>query len=123
MTWWLYNVLFVAGFTLMLPRYLWRMWRRGGYAKGFTQRFARYDDATRAKLAAGRRIWVHAVSVGEVYVALRFMEGFRRRYADIAFVLTTNTSTGHRIAGARLHAEDLLLYFPVDLPVFVKRVP
>jgi len=122
MYWWLYNALFVTGFTLMLPRYLWRMCRRGGYAKGFAQRFARYDEKILSKLETRRRIWVHAVSVGEVYVALRFMEAYRNQHDNMAFVLTTNTSTGHRIAEARLHADDVLLYFPVDLPVFVNRV-
>jgi 3-deoxy-D-manno-octulosonic-acid transferase len=122
MYWWLYNVAFVTGFTLLLPRYLWRMCRRGGYARGFTQRFARYDEQTLSKLEARRRIWIHAVSVGEVYVALRFIETYRRQHPELAFVLTTNTSTGHRIAEARLHADDVLLYFPIDLPVIVNRV-
>ncbi|MBL7077204.1 MAG: hypothetical protein ISS31_07020 [Kiritimatiellae bacterium] len=122
MYWWLYNVVFVTGFTLVLPRYLWRMCRRGGYAKGFTQRFARYDKGVLAKLESRKRIWIHAVSVGEVYVALRFMEVYRAQHSDMAFALTTNTSTGHRIAEARLHADDVLLYFPIDLPVFINKV-
>ncbi len=122
MYWWFYNALFVTGFTIMLPRYLWRMYRRGGYARGFAQRFARYDEAILSRLDAQRRIWIHAVSVGEVYVALRFIEVYRETHSGMAFILTTNTSTGHRIAEARLHADDVLLYFPVDLPVFINKV-
>ncbi|MDP6491401.1 MAG: 3-deoxy-D-manno-octulosonic acid transferase [Kiritimatiellia bacterium] len=122
MYWLFYNVVFVVGFMLVLPRYLWRMCRRGGYARGFTQRFGCYDEALLTTLKARKRIWVHAVSVGEVFVALRFIETYRGAHPDMAFVLTTNTSTGHRIAEARLHADDVLLYFPVDLPLFIKRV-
>ncbi len=122
MYWWFYNALFVTGFTLMLPRYLWRMCRRGGYARGFTQRFARYSEEVLSKLGTRRRMWVHAVSVGEVFVALEFMRVFREENGDIAFVLTTNTSTAHKIAEGRLHEDDVLLYFPVDLPVFVNKV-
>jgi 3-deoxy-D-manno-octulosonic-acid transferase len=122
MVWFFYNVVFIVGFTLALPHYLWRMCRRGGYARGFTQRLGRYDEALVATLKARKRIWVHAVSVGEVFVALRFIEAYREAHHDMAFVLTTNTSTGHRIAAARLHADDVLLYFPVDLPLFIKRV-
>ncbi|NQU41117.1 MAG: 3-deoxy-D-manno-octulosonic acid transferase [Lentisphaerae bacterium] len=122
MFWWIYNVVFAVGFALMAPYYLWRMWRRGGYAKSFSQRFGIYPDVTRARLKARRRLWVHAVSVGEVYVALRFMELYREEHPDIAFALTTNTSTGHGVAEARLHDDDVLLYFPVDLPCFVNRV-
>lgn len=122
MYWWIYNVVFVTGFTLLLPRYLWRMYRRGGYARGFVQRFGVYHDEVVTKLADRPRIWVHAVSVGEIFIALRFIEVYRRTHGGVAFVLTTNTSTGHRIAEARLHADDVLLYFPLDLPCFVKRV-
>ena len=51
MIWWLYNLGFVFGFSLMLPRFLWRMARRGGYARNFLQRFGRYAPETRAQLA------------------------------------------------------------------------
>ena len=122
MFWWLYNIVFVIGFTLLAPHYLWRMCRRGGYARDFSQRFGRYSVAIRERLGARRRLWVHAVSVGEVYVALKFMAAYRATTPDVAFVLTTNTSTGHRIAQARLHGDDVLLYFPIDLPLFVNRV-
>ena len=122
MFWWLYNVVFVIGFALLVPHYLWRMCRRGGYARDFAQRFGRYSVDVRERLGARRRLWIHAVSVGEVYVALKFMAVYRETKPDVAFVLTTNTSTGHRIAQARLHGDDVLLYFPVDLPVFVSRV-
>ena len=121
MVWIIYNVLFLLGFTLLLPKYLIRMKRRGGYARNFTQRFARYQPETVAKLDEARRIWVHAVSVGEVFVALKLMADWRARRPDLRFVLTTNTSTGHAIAEAQLDAKDVLLYFPLDLPWIMRR--
>ena len=121
MIWMLYNVLFVIGFLLMLPKFLLRMARRGGYAKDFTQRFGQYRPEVIAKLDEGRRIWVHAVSVGEVFVALKLMADWRERRPDLRFVLTTNTSTGHGIAARQLDARDVLLYFPVDVPWVIRR--
>lgn len=122
MVWILYNVLFVGGFTLMLPRFLIRMARRGGYRKHFEQRFARYDAATLALLEKDRRVWLHAVSVGEIFIALKLMESWRARRPELKFVLTTTTSTGHALATRLLAPEDVLLYFPLDLPFIVRRV-
>ena len=122
MPWILYNILFVIGFTLMLPRFLFRMARRGGYRKDFEQRFGRYQPDVEDRLAAGERIWVHAVSVGELFVALRLMREWRERRPGLRFVLTTTTSTGHTLARKELPPEDVLLYFPLDLPFIMRRV-
>lgn len=122
MIWFFYNVLFAIGFLLMLPRFLYRMIRRGGYARDFGQRLGSYTPETAERLREGRRVWIHAVSVGEVFVALRFMREWRERRADLRFVLTTTTSTGHAIARREIAAQDVLLYFPVDFPWVTRRV-
>ncbi|MFH1477211.1 MAG: glycosyltransferase N-terminal domain-containing protein [Verrucomicrobiota bacterium] len=122
MIWFFYNCLFPIVFLMLLPRFLRRMWKRGGYRKGFLQRFGRYETAIQERLRTGRRVWIHAVSVGEVQVALRFMRALRERQGNLAFVLTTTTSTGHAIAAQHLDANDVLLYFPVDLPWIMTRV-
>ena len=49
MLWFFYNILFAIGFILMLPRAFVRMGRRGGYARNFGQRFARYSPETLAQ--------------------------------------------------------------------------
>lgn len=122
MIWFWYNVLFTIGFTLLLPRFLWRMVKRGGYRRHFLQRLGIYDAATREALGERQRIWIHAVSVGELYIAFRFMEKLRAREPDCAFVLTTTTSTGHTLARKQMKEPDLLLYFPVDSPWIMQHV-
>lgn len=122
MFWTLYNILFPIAYVLMLPHFLFRMWRRGGYRKGFLQRFGIYGNELQARLRQRSRIWIHAVSVGELHVAFRFAEEVRKCRPDAAFVFTTNTSTGHRMAEGRMRAEDVLLYFPVDVPWILRRV-
>lgn len=121
MLWFVYNILFAVGYALMLPRFLWRMWRRGGYGKGFTQRFGAYSTDVLAKLAARERIWIHAVSVGEIQVAMKFADELRAAFPEFGFVFTTNTSTAHALAEKRLPKDDVLLYFPVDFPCAVSR--
>lgn len=122
MIWLLYNILFAVGFILLLPRFIYRMCRRGGYAKHIWQRAGIYRGETLEKLQQGGRIWLQAVSVGELFIAFRFIEELRARRPGLRFVISTNTSTGHRLAGERMAAEDVLLYFPVDLPFVMKRV-
>jgi len=121
MIWWLYNLLFPICYLLLMPRFLLRMWKRGGYAKGFTQRFARYEASVAERIRELPRIWIHAVSVGEVHVALRFVEELRKNDPGLGFVVTTTTSTGHRIAEQRMDPRDVLLYFPADFPPVVSR--
>ncbi len=121
MIWLLYNILFVIGFLVMLPHFLLRMKRRGGYLHDFSHRFGSYRPELRAKLREGPRIWVHAVSVGELFVAMKFMEELRKRRPGARFVLSTTTSTGHAIADRQLQADDVLIYFPIDFPAIVRR--
>ncbi len=116
LVWLVYNILFFVGYLLILPHFLLRMWRRGGYRKGFFQRIGFYEADIIECLRKRSRLWIHAVSVGEVYVALRFIAEMRAIEPGSAFVLTTTTSTGHRIAEAGLHEDDVLLYFPADFP-------
>ena len=122
MIWVLYNILFAIGFTLMMPRFIYRMARRGGYARHFLNRFGCYEPDLQEKLSGGGFIWIHAVSVGELYVALLFMDGLRARKPGVKFFVTTTTSTGYRIGVSRVKAPDVLAYFPVDFPPIVRHV-
>jgi 3-deoxy-D-manno-octulosonic-acid transferase len=122
MIWLIYNLLFPVAFLFLLPKFVLRMARRGGYRRHFEQRIGIYGRGTAARLAAGRRIWVHAVSVGELFVAFRFIEEYRKAHPEALFVVSTNTSTGHALARKKLDARDVLIYFPVDLPFVMHRV-
>lgn len=118
----LYNLLLPVIFVVMLPYFLLRMCRRGGYAKGFMQRLGWYDAEILAQLKGRSRIWIHAVSVGETYVALRFMDEFRQVEPAASFVMSVNTSTAHTLARKSLPTGDVLIYFPVDFPVVIRRI-
>lgn len=118
----LYNLCFPFLLLVMLPYFLFRMCRRGGYAKGFLQRVGIYDAAIKAKIRERPHVWIHAVSVGETYVALRFMDEWRLAQPDVAFVMSVNTSTARDLAVKSLHPADALVYFPLDFLPVVRRV-
>ncbi len=122
MIWIIYNLLFVVVYIVLIPRFLARMWRRGGYRRHFLQRIGNYSPDILARLQDASPIWIHAVSVGEIYVALKFMGEIRARRPDTRFVISTTTSTGHAVAQDRVVAPDVLVYFPVDFPWVVRRV-
>ena len=122
MKWLIYNFLFAIAYVLMMPKFLFRMCRRGGYVNRFADRFGRYPEAIRARLTDGRkRVWVHAVSVGEVAVAGQLMAEMRRQAPGVAFVLSVTSSTGWTQAQAQVQAEDVLIYGPLDYPGCVRR--
>jgi 3-deoxy-D-manno-octulosonic-acid transferase len=122
MLWIIYNLLFPVVFLFMLPKFLTRMLRRGGYFQHFEQRIGHFGTQTKAQLREHRRVWIHAVSVGEIYVALRFIKAYREVLPDTFFALSTTTSTAHAIGRKEIDPRDVLFYFPVDLPPIIKKV-
>ena len=132
MKWLVYNLLFAAIYPLLLPGFLVRMLRRGGYAKRFWDRFALYP---RGLFGADRPlfdshgpyrpgpegfVWIHAVSVGEVQVAGRLMREWRAAEPEVRFCFSTTSSTGWATAEREVSGRDVLIYNPLDFPSFVK---
>ena len=73
----IYNLLWPIGLLIFLPGYLVKMFRRGGYREKFGQRLGIYDRHLRAKLYWKKPTWLHAVSVGEVMIALKLARQIR----------------------------------------------
>jgi 3-deoxy-D-manno-octulosonic-acid transferase len=119
----LYTVLYVLGFVLLSPVFLYKMWKRGKYRENFWQRFGFYSDDVRHRLATKteRRCWIQAVSVGEVNVALLLIAALQRKFPSLRIIVTTTTSTGYTLAFERLPQDVELLYFPQDFPWCVRR--
>ncbi len=75
----LYNILFLLGLVLASPYYFWRMWRRGNWKAGFSQRFAEYDTKLKQALTNRQTLWMHAVSVGEVGLCTHLIKAIEPR--------------------------------------------
>jgi 3-deoxy-D-manno-octulosonic-acid transferase len=110
----LYNLLFPVALLFFLPGIFVKMVRRGNYRHNFGQRFGFYDRALRDRLRAGDRTWIHAVSVGEVMIALKLAEKLRELEPALRVVLTTTTTTGFAIAREDSPEWIDVLYNPLD---------
>ena len=110
----IYNLLWPIGLLLFLPSYLAKMFRRGGYRKNFGQRLGFYSTEYRQRLHGKNLTWIHAVSVGEVVIALKLAEQLRALQPDLKCVLTTTTTTGRALAQKRAPDWMDVLYAPLD---------
>lgn len=117
----LYNLLWPIGLLLFLPAYLRKMFRRGGYRRKFGQRFASYDKSSRDRLKIQRTIWLHAVSVGEVAIALKLARTISALESAARFILTTTTTTGFSFAEKNVPPEIEVLYTPLDFWPVMRR--
>ncbi len=96
------------------------MRRRGGYAEGFWHRFGE-APVLPPKAAGAKRIWLQAVSVGEILAIAPLLEAFQRE-GHTEVYLTTTTSTGYRLAKEKYAALTVGIgYFPLDGWIFSRR--
>ncbi len=117
---WLYRFLFPPAMLLASPYYLLRMRRRGGYQDNFSQRFGAVAPLP-AKRPGVRRVWLQAVSVGEMLALAPLLEGLHADPA-VEVYLSTTTSTGYALARERYAKLTVGLgYFPVDWWLFSRR--
>ncbi|TQV62407.1 MAG: 3-deoxy-D-manno-octulosonic acid transferase, partial [Halothiobacillaceae bacterium] len=97
-----------------------RLWLKGrdnpAYRERWGERLGHGPD-----LPKRPRLWVHAVSVGEVIAAAPLIRAWQARHPDWAVLVTTTTPTGS--AQVRRLFGDAIehVYLPYDLPGAVRR--
>jgi 3-deoxy-D-manno-octulosonic-acid transferase len=119
-----YNLFWPIGLLFFLPGYLLKMVRRGGYREKFGQRLGIYDRDLRARLSRSREkrsTWLHAVSVGEVMIALKLVQQLRTLEPDVHYVLTTTTTTGFALANKNALPRIEVMYMPLDFWPVMRR--
>ena len=117
----IYNLFWPLGLLIFLPGYFAKMIRRGGYREKFGQRLGIYDGSLRNRLSDRCSTWLHAVSVGEVNIALKFANALRVLEADLHCVLTTTTTTGFALARRTAPPWIEVMYTPLDYWPIMRR--
>jgi len=114
----LYNFVLTLLTPIWAPWTLWRALQREG-KPSWRERLGNYSIRYRK---GAKRIWIHAVSVGEVAAAIPILRELRKRLTDWEIVLTVTTSSGHKTAHDRAEGlYDHLYYFPLDVARFQMR--
>jgi len=117
----IYNLFWPLGLLIFLPSYIAKMIRRGGYRDKFGQRVGIYGTDVRSRLWNQRSTWLHAVSVGEVNIALKLANALRALEPDLHCVLTTTTTTGFALARKTAPPWIEVMYTPLDYWPIMRR--
>src|SRR5437762_11903804 len=117
----IYNLFWPIGLLFFLPGYFAKMIRRGGYREKFGQRVGIYGSELRVRPSKQRSTWLHAVSVGEVNVALKLANALRTLEPDLRCVLTTTTTTGFALACKNALPWIEVMYTPLDYWPIMRR--
>ncbi|WP_369349963.1 lipid IV(A) 3-deoxy-D-manno-octulosonic acid transferase [Stenotrophomonas sp. JAG2] len=117
---WILRGLYSAVLYLLLPitvyHLVWRGFRVREYFQRWDERYASYPHSS-----GQPRVWLHAVSVGEVNAAAPLVNALRALRPDIRWVITTITPTGsERVRALWGDAVDHV-YLPYDVPGSVGR--
>jgi len=117
----IYNFILTGLAPLWVP-WMWLRTRKRGEQPNWAERQGNYEKSLPIKKKGDKRIWVHAVSVGEVIAAKPFLEELRKQTPKAEIVLSVTTSSGHQTAREKLVGLfDFLIYFPIDMARFQLR--
>lgn len=108
-----YTLAYTVFLLLALPGYIIKMKKRGGFGTGLLERAGHYKKSLSEEPHGG--LYVHAVSVGEVILALKFIRCWKQlNGGDV--VLAVSTSTGHETARNAEIKGLRVVYSPFDFP-------
>ncbi|MSU34843.1 MAG: 3-deoxy-D-manno-octulosonic acid transferase [Pedosphaera sp.] len=117
----LYNILLCIGFVLTAPFYLLKMWRRGDWLEGFSQRFGKYESRLKQRLTNRHTLWFHAVSVGEVNLCTQLIQALEPRVPNLKLIVSTTTSTAMGELKKKLPSHIERIYYPIDRRKYINR--
>ena len=118
----LYNVILFMAAIIGLPYYLLKMIFTGKYRRSFIPKLGGRQAQIMAGLKNTPRVWVHAVSVGEVTAAAPIVASLKQKRPDVEVIFSTSTETGQQMAHRLVKNVAAFIYFPLDIPCVVRKV-
>ena len=115
-----YNLLLPSIFIVAFPAWLIKMAKRGGIGTGLLERFGIFKETEFPEKQGG--IYIHAVSVGEVLIAMKLIKEWLIQYPDDNILLVPTTATGHAVAKKFSPPGVRVIYSPLDFGFILRRV-
>jgi 3-deoxy-D-manno-octulosonic-acid transferase len=107
----------------LVSAYLAQRYVSGKSRPGWPERWGRLPVRLQSAADNRPRLWMHAVSAGEVVAAVPILRELRRCLPDYEIVFSVITPAGHEMASQQVFPyADVLFYFPFDLPWVVRKV-
>ena len=113
---WLADFLYLLAGLAYLPVALFNALVVGKNRRGWAERFGRVPKLDPAR----RRIWIHAVSLGEINATPRLVEVLEERLPDCEIVFSTTTDTGYARA-VQFYGAARVFRFPLDFSFVIRR--
>ncbi len=117
----IYKLLTYLFFLISSPYFIYKLLTTKKYRAGIKERLGFLDIRFKEIKPGRRRIWIHAVSVGEVIAASLLIKRIRELWPAETLILTTVTETGNNTAKERINEADIITFFPLDIGLSVRR--
>lgn len=117
----LYNLLIILFSPLLAVFFLWRIIGSGKSKHSWRQQMGYLPESIRRTSKDRPRIWIQTVSVGETVASAPILRELKALAPNVEIVVSTTTSTGQEMARKTLKEADHIIYFPFDIPFFVRR--
>jgi 3-deoxy-D-manno-octulosonic-acid transferase len=123
MIWWLYNLALAAFSPAIATWLVYRLAVKGKSRDGLAQRLGFVDcgSCESAIRNPQSRIWIHAVSAGEMVAAAAVVRAVRQRAPAAEIVVSTTTPAGMGQARRLIQDSRAIFYFPFDYLPCVRR--
>lgn len=121
MVFWVYNIIATVGLFCAGPVILLWFLIRGSIDIHFKERLGMLPRGLMPSKGKRPRIWIHAVSVGEVKLANVIVRVLKSQKGVFSLVLSTTTSSGRETARKTMPTDTIVIYTPIDVWWCVKR--
>lgn len=118
----LYNIVLLMAVIMITPYFLYKIIFTGKYRKSYIQKLGGGQKQILAGLKGRPRVWIHAVSVGEVTAAAPIVSCLKTKRPEVEIIFSTSTETGREMAEKFVKEDVVFIYFPLDIPVIVRPV-
>ena len=118
----LYNIILMVASLFVVPYFLLKIIFTGKYRQSLVQKLGGRQTKMLAHLKDGPRVWIHAVSVGEVTAAAPIVASLKMKRPEVEIIFSTSTETGQEMARKFIKGAAAFIYFPLDIPYIVRKM-